>query len=161
MSQYTQTINSLTSSRTDINQALSEKLEDTVNVKFSEMGDKIREIETKGGFILRIEFDNYNDYLNYSIGFKLHENTVDGVILLDINETKWAPTNTNIFEYSFETLADTVVIESGGNFNSFSGINVKVQFSGDKIITDIQGHKIITLSNVSASKADEIKVSIT
>lgn len=46
MSRYSETIESLTGSRSSINNALSEKLADTIDVKFSGMADEIRKIET-------------------------------------------------------------------------------------------------------------------
>lgn len=76
MGRYSEQINSLSSYRTQINSALSDKLSDTVDVKFSEMADKIREIEasTADSVIIYLLLNNAEFYNpNIDIGGKTQQ----------------------------------------------------------------------------------------
>lgn len=155
MGKYTNTISSYSSDRTQINSALSEKLSDSVDVKFSEIPDKIRAIEVGSGYKVIVQFDYYENAEAHYVSFQVRENNSSGAILVQENDYKSSPTQTE-YKYSFETEADSVYVSSDSGlhpkFEGGGGMDTWLEPSpANKTLTDLKKHRTILI------KADEWK----
>lgn len=158
MGKFTETIEQYKNDQQTISSAINEKLGGGNTLyKFSEVADKIREIETSNKFTLRLVFD-YNENYAYRLQFKLCENTKDGNVLLDIDENYDSSHHLTTLEYTFSTTADTLIIPSGGYFCPIDDMAVEINTWLDITITGFQGHKTITLSNIAVSGNAEISI---